>query len=77
LTLSNEWGVDDETAKVMRANLAALETTGGGSVGGHVQGSAEAPWWQDASEMTITIVAGQTASLSLSLSLTSSASTWR
>jgi len=56
--VGNEWGVDDETAKVMRANLEALSAGPGDDAGGHVQECPEAPWWRHADAMTMTIVVG-------------------
>lgn len=52
--MDNEWGVDDETARLMRANLEAASD---GS-NGYVEENPDAPWWWQAIEMTMTIVVG-------------------
>ena len=51
----DEFEIDDETARQMRANLLAMS---GGVEERYVEENPGAPWWVDATEMTTAIVLG-------------------
>src|SRR5690554_6713999 len=51
----DEFEIDDETARQMRANLLAMS---GGVEERYVEENPDAPWWEGATEMTTAIVLG-------------------